>query len=161
MTTHGSAFQVAAKALLDELGDRVAMSDWKVRYDSPRHRDELHNAAGAQMAIWVDPDGSSTFEVTSFPTGYTEVCSLSVVFQHSDMESTTQEAVDDVVAEAVGELVDMVTDDPRLSGAMLPDGWDIASVVVTGTERVGDVMTDKPGAWRVVTVDLDVTVTRC
>lgn len=157
----GSAYRVVTKAVLDELAERPGMAQWHVRYDPPRKRAELMNAAGKQMAVWADPEGSSSYEVTSFPTGYTETCSVSLTFQHSVETTSTLEAVDEIVDAALGELVDLLTDDPRLSGAALPEGWGISSITVQGTERTGDVMTDKPGAWRLVVVDLEATVSRC
>jgi hypothetical protein len=158
--THGSAFRVVGQAVVDAIADRPAMDRWRVRYSPPVKADHLLNPSGAQRAVWVDPEGVSTFEIVTAPNGWQETGSLALVFQAGDERGPIgQETVDEVVDEAVGELVELIVADPRLSAQPMPAGWAMSWVRLAGTERDGGSL--KAGRWRVVVVDLTYQVSRC
>lgn len=158
--TQGTAFRVVGQAVTDALADRPAMDRWRVRYSPPVKAEHLLNPAGVQRAVWVDPEGGSNYDIVTAPNGYEETGTLSLVFQAGDEKGPIgQETVDEVVDEAVGELLELVVADPRLSSQPLPAGWAMSWVRLAGTERDGGPL--KAGRWRVVVVDLTYQVSRC
>lgn len=162
--TAGTAFRAVGEALVDALAARPGMAGWNVRYSSPREPKDLQGPSGAQLAVWVDPEeGGSTYEVVTSPMGYEETGTVALVFQHGvEKGPAAQEDVDGTVDEAVGELLDLLTDDPHLADHPLPAGWDLAWARLAGTDRTGGLLGGGgPGRFRVVVVDVAYTANRC
>lgn len=160
--SHGSAFVAAGKAVIAALAERPGMAGWNVRYDGPRTPDDLLNPIGQRMAVWVDPEGGSDYQIVTMPTGYEERSTVTFVFEFLEpMSLASQVSVDEAVAEAAGELLDMLADDPRLAGTPPVDGWDLTWAQVESSTRVGGPLTDKPGYGRRLEVGVEVVAMRC
>lgn len=160
MTTQGTAFRVVGQALIAALAARPLMDGWHVRYSPPTERHHLENTAGYQRAVWIEPEGSSTYEIVSMPTGYQETGTVSLVFQAGDEKGPIgQEQVDEVADGAVGELLELLVADPRVSTQALPAGWTMSWARMAGTDRDGGAL--KAGRWRAVSVDVTYEVSRC
>lgn len=160
--TRGSAWVAAGEALIGRLAARPALAGWRVRYDPPRSASDLTDSAGRRQAIWVDPDGDSGYELDTMPNGYREDTQVTLVFERIDpLSSASQLATDEAVSDAVGELLDIVTDTPRLGGDPAEGGWDIGWVRLTDMARTGGVLEDKPGVGRRAEVTVAVQASRC
>lgn len=160
--SHGSAFLVAAEAVVDALAP--LLPTWQVAYDEPRDSRDLKNEIGAAKAVWVDSDGSSSLEPFSLgsATGYQETCTVTLVFQHYDENAGARQSdVDTVVAEATGELVDLLSADPKLGGNVRANGWAVAWVTVAGVSREGGLIAAAGGRGRRALVELEVRSMRC
>lgn len=160
--THGSAFHVAGAALVDQLAARAGMAGWHVRYDQPRDDRDLRAPDGGRRAVWVDPEGDSAWEMAHLPAGWAEECTITLVFEVVDpMSAASQATVDEVAALGVGELIDLVTTDRRLSGAVLPEGWAVAWVQPAATQREGGPVSDTGGFGRRIQVQVTARMDRC
>jgi hypothetical protein len=163
--TAGSCFAAAGSALVALLDP--LLPTWNVRYAEPLIGEDVMNEVGEYKAVWIGVEGSSDFTVLTAGigaqgVGYEETTSLTVIFQliQNTDETPDQAAVDETVAAAVGELVDLVAEGPKPASA-LPDGWDTVEFTLSGASRTGGLTEDRRGLGRRVEVSLDVTARRC
>lgn len=160
--SHGSAFYVAALAVVDALAP--LLPSWQVAYDEPRDQRDLKNDIGAAKAVWVDSEGSSTLETFSLGmnTGYQETCTVTLIFQHYDENGAARQSdVDAEVATATGELLDLLSADPKLGGDVRAEGWALSWVTVAGVTREGGLIGAAGGRGRRCLVELEARSMRC
>lgn len=153
--THGSVFSSAGQQVMAGLAARLP--GWRVDYQPPRNEAELVES-GAMKVVYLDPSGDSSIEPLT-TRGWQEICPLVVVFHRlAPRTQLTQAGVDDEVAEAFGELLDMVSSQPALTP---PDGWDSLNVRFGGMSRSGGFLEQIAGIGRRLEAVVEARASRC
>lgn len=159
--THGSSFVTVGRTLVSLLDSRLL--GWKVRYGEPVEATDVTSDAGESRAVWIGTEGDSEVELISMgrTPGMEETGSITVVFQYLVPRSGgEQEVVDDEVALAAGELVDLVSEDARPADA-LGDGWGSLWWSYAGTARRGGLTPDGNQLGRRLEVVVRYVAARC
>lgn len=163
--TAGSCFAAAGDSIITQMALRLPT--WNVRYAEPVIAEDVFNSVGEYKAVWVGVEGSSDFSLLTVGVGaqgvgYEESTSVTVVFQLIVNADETQDQLlaDEAVADAVGELLDLVSTTPKPASAV-PDGWDTVEFSLGSVTRTGGLTEDRRGMGRRVEVTVDVTARRC
>lgn len=154
--THGSVFSAAGQAVLALLSARLP--EWRVNYEMPRNEAELAES-GAMRAVWLDPEGESDIQPDT-TRGWRETCPVTVVFHRiAPRTQLSQGQVDDDVAEAFGELLDMIS--PPGHRLTPPDGWDSLELRLGAVRRTGGYLEGVAGLGRRLEVTVEARAARC
>lgn len=119
-------------AVVNALGLRAGLSDWTIDYWRPP-------AAVASRHIWCEAVVTDLEPLTA-QVGYTRTYTLVFVVQAmSTAASDTSQSIEAEVVDAVDEIVDLLRESPRLSGA--DHAW-----VARVTQLVPELDDHRPGA---------------